>query len=58
MPEDFEVVMANDEEGNGYGVISDVEEDEDNCVILWPGYQGELDEVVDDYEYHDEDEDQ
>lgn len=57
VPEDYEVIMAKDEEGNGYGEVVEVEEDEGNCVIIWPGYQGELDEVVDDYEYHDEDED-
>lgn len=57
LPEDLEVVMAKDEEENAYGAIASVEEDEGGCVVMLPGYQGELHEVVDGYEYINEDED-
>lgn len=54
MPSDLQVVMARDEEGNGFSGYIEVEEDEDNCVILWPGYFQEIDEAVDDYEAREE----
>lgn len=54
MPQDLQVVMSQDEEGNGFSPFIDVSNDNNQCVILWPGRMDELDEVVDGYEYIEE----
>lgn len=53
LPQDLPIVMAQDEEGNGYSSYIEPGVDRDQCVILYPGYMGELDEVVDNYVYED-----
>lgn len=56
-PEDMEVVMATDQEGNSFSEIYELTEDEGNCIVLEVGATGDLDEIIEDYEYNDEEED-
>lgn len=49
LPQDLQIVMSKDEEGNGYSPYIQVEKDGDQCVILYPGYHDDLSEVVDNY---------
>lgn len=54
MPQNLQVIMAADEEGNGYSAEIEVNNDSSQCVILWPGNFDEIDEVVDGYDYSEE----
>ena len=53
MPQDLQIIISQDSEGNGFSAHVEVENDSNQCVVLWPGHFDELDEVIDDYEYID-----
>ena len=54
LPQDLPVVMSQDAEGNGFSPDINAEVDTEQVVVLWPSYFDELDEVVDNYIYEDE----
>jgi len=54
MPQDLQIVMSQDEEGNGYSSYIEVSNEDNQCVILWPSSFEELDTAVNGYEYIEE----
>lgn len=54
MPQDLQVVMSQDEEGNGFSSYIEASNDNNQCVILWPSGFDDLEEIVEGYEYIEE----
>lgn len=54
MPQNLQVLISQDSAGNGFSADIEVENDSNQYAVLWPGYFDEIDEVIENYEFIDE----
>ena len=50
IPDNVDIILSSDEEGNDFGILFSIEQDENNNVILWPATGTvEMDDDFDDW---------